>query len=103
MLLSDDKLYILGPQELERQVTVNRLVTTDAMQSTMREQLEALNGNRGSKLLVVNATNGKILSEANMESVYVFDGMAGAYGRVYVSMVDGTLRCLGRSGGILSQ
>jgi hypothetical protein len=33
-----------------------------------------------------------------MDSVPVFDGMAGAYGKVYVSMADGTLRCLGKSG-----
>jgi hypothetical protein len=98
MLLSDGKLYILGPQELERQEYVNRQITTDAMQGTMQEQLQALNGKRGSKLLAVDATNGKILSGADMDSVPVFDGMAGAYGNVYVSMLDGTLRCLGQAG-----
>jgi hypothetical protein len=64
----------------------------------MKEQFEALQGNRGSQLLVVDTSNGKIQAGAKMESVPVFDGMAAAYGNVYVSMVDGTLRCLARSG-----
>jgi hypothetical protein len=103
MLLSDDRLFILGPEELERQEQASRRITTEAMQKTMQEQLAAINGHRGSKLLVVDATNGKILSGAEMESVPVFDGLAGAYGRMYVAMVDGTLRCLGATGESLTK
>jgi hypothetical protein len=98
MLLSDDKLYILGPRELERQEQANRLITTEAMQETMRKQQDAIDGKLGSELLVVDAKSGAILGGAKMDSVPVFDGMAGAYGNVYVSMVDGTLQCLGNSG-----
>ncbi len=102
MLLSDDRLFILGPREVERQESANRQITTDAMQEKMREQLRAMNGEFGSKLLVVDAATGRIRGGKTLDSVPVFDGMVGAYGRIYVAMLDGTLRCLGTSGTALA-
>jgi len=98
MLLSDKTLFILGPDELARQEQVNKGITTPEMQKTVQKQHEAFMGKHGSKLIVVDIAGGSIRAGAEMDSVPVFDGMAGAYGKIYVAMADGTLRCLGASG-----
>ena len=98
MVLSDDRIFVLGPDELVRQETASQLLTTTDMQQTMREQAEAFEGSRGSRFLVIDNTNGRILSGAPLSSVPVFDGMAAAYGKIYLSMTDGSLRCLGAAG-----
>ena len=41
-------------------------------------------------------TDGKTLATHKLASLPVFDGMAAAGGRLYVSTTDGRLRCLGK-------
>jgi hypothetical protein len=56
---------------------------------------DALAGKRGGLLQVVARSDGKTLGELKLPSVPVFDGMAAAGGRLYLSCTDGKLRCLG--------
>jgi len=51
-------------------------------------------GTRG-RLIALASADGKVLAERDL-SAPVWDGMAAAYGRVYVSTRDGKLICLGR-------
>jgi hypothetical protein len=48
-------------------------------------------------LQVLSAVDGKgkKLSEQNLTSMPVFDGMSAANGRLYVSLKDGTVECWG--------
>ncbi|GAB6166950.1 hypothetical protein JCM19992_29500 [Thermostilla marina] len=45
------------------------------------------------KLLVVDATDGKILAEHDLPVSPRFDGMAAAYGRLYIALEDGSIVC----------
>ncbi|RMF99377.1 MAG: hypothetical protein D6741_08645, partial [Planctomycetota bacterium] len=45
------------------------------------------------KLLEVDATNGKILAQYDLPVSPRFDGMATAYGRLYISLEDGSVLC----------
>jgi outer membrane protein assembly factor BamB len=45
-------------------------------------------------LMAISASDGTELSQYQLDSSPVFDGMAAAYGRLYVSMEDGSLLCL---------
>ncbi len=56
----------------------------------------ALAGMNGGVLLAASRADGKTVAELKLESPPVFDGMAAAYGRLYVSCTDGTLRCCGK-------
>ena len=47
-------------------------------------------------LVAYSAADGKKLSELKLESPPVFDGLAAASGRLYLSCLDGRLRCFGR-------
>ncbi|MHC4250464.1 MAG: outer membrane protein assembly factor BamB family protein, partial [Planctomycetota bacterium] len=52
-------------------------------------------GRRGAVLISVSAVDGKVLSETKLASPPVFDGMIAASGRLYVSLEEGSLVCMG--------
>ena len=54
----------------------------------------AFDGRMGATLWTVSVANGKKLAEYQLDGPPVFDGMAAANGRVYLSTTDGTVRCL---------
>ncbi len=49
---------------------------------------------RGAALIALSASDGTELGRRRLDSTPVFDGMAAAYGRLYISMKDGSLLCL---------
>lgn len=98
MVASDDRLFVLGPEELMRQDEIKRRITEDEVQQLMAEQERALEGRSGSLLLAVDKQTGKILSGHRLPTAPVLDGMAGAYGQLYVSTTGGQLCCLGDGG-----
>jgi len=49
---------------------------------------------RGSALIALSASDGTELGRCPLDSIPVFDGMAAAYGRLYISMKNGSLLCL---------
>ena len=51
---------------------------------------------RGAALLALSATDGAELGRRQLDSTPVLDGMAAAYGRLYISMKNGSLLCLGK-------
>ncbi|MFH0938183.1 MAG: PQQ-binding-like beta-propeller repeat protein [Planctomycetota bacterium] len=50
----------------------------------------------GGAIWALSAADGKKLGEAKLAAPTIFDGMAAAYGRLYVSTQDGKLRCFGK-------
>ena len=54
----------------------------------------AFEGQEGGLLHVMSSKDGKILGRVQLESPPVWDGMAAAGGRLYLSTADGTVRCL---------
>jgi len=70
MVLADKVLFVAGPQESDEK--------------------------QGALLMAISASDGTELAQYRLDSSPVFDGMAAAYGRLYVSMNDGSLLCLGK-------
>jgi len=48
----------------------------------------------GSALIVISAADGEVLKEYPLKARPVFDGMAAAYGRLYLAQKDGSVICL---------
>lgn len=101
MVASDDCLYVLGPEELMRQDEIKRRITEEAVQKLMVEQEKAMNGQSGSVLLTIDKRSGKILAGVRLPTAPVLDGMAGGYGNLYLSAMDGTVCCLAGEGKLL--
>ncbi len=102
MVASDERLFLMGPEELLRQDEIKGRITDEATQQLMVEQEKALDGKSGSILLTVDKQSGKIVSGYRFPSAPLLDGMAGAYGNLYVSTTDGRLCCLGSDGEALN-
>ena len=102
MVASDDRLFVLGPEELMRQDEIKRRITEEEVQQLMVEQEKALNGQSGSILLTVDKHSGKILSGHRLPTAPLLDGMSGAYGNLYMAATDGTLCCIGSDGDALA-
>ena len=51
---------------------------------------------KGAFLWTVSAETGKKLNEIKLDSPPTWEGMAAAGGRLYVSCIDGKLRCFGK-------
>ena len=60
-----------------------------------KDPLGAFEGRKGALLWVISASDGRKLAEYNLESGPVWDGMAAAGGRLYLSMKNGRVLCLG--------
>jgi hypothetical protein len=77
MVASDDKLFTVGPP-------------VKALENTA-----SLMGASGALMNVVGTKEGKTLKQYTLEALPVFDGLAAAYGRLYLSLQDGRVVCLG--------
>jgi len=76
MILVDNVLFLAGPP-------------ADAVFGP-----QAPDGKQGALLMAFSASDGGELAQYRLDSCPVFDGMAAAYGQLYVSMKDGSLLCL---------
>ena len=56
--------------------------------------LANIEGRRGAQLVVLDAATGRQMSQLQLESPPIWDGMAAAHGRLYLSTATGTLVCL---------
>jgi outer membrane protein assembly factor BamB len=54
---------------------------------------DAFEGRQGIALIAVSAENGKTIAEYELPALPVFDGMAAANGRLYLSDINGNLTC----------
>ena len=81
-----------------RQDEIKRRITEEEVQQVMAEQEKALNGKSGSMLLAVDKQSGKILSGCRLQTAPLLDGMAGAYGNLYLSTTDGQVCCISEDG-----
>ena len=95
LLLSPGKLYIAGPPNVLSLESVVKKFSTPETQEILKKQDALLVGNTDAILQVVSCEDGSKLSELQLDSVPVFDGMAAAYGKLYIIMKDGTVQCLG--------
>ena len=97
MALADKTLFVAGPPDVmdETKVDVNELMRSDALtRRTLDPSLAAWEGKHGAVLRAVSAADGKKLAECKLDSLPVFDGLAAADGRLYLSTTDGKLACM---------
>jgi len=57
----------------------------------------AYDGSLGGHLLAVSTSDGSAFAEYQLDAPPVWDGIALANGRLYVSLADGTVQCMGQS------
>jgi hypothetical protein len=93
MVLAGQILFIAGPPDVLNEDEAFERPDDTLVKNKITEQDAAYEGKRGALLLGVSTANGKQVLRNNLSSVPVWDGMAAAYGRLYVSTKDGKLLC----------
>ena len=97
MVKANDHLYVVGPPDLiDEESTFQRIVDRDStVDLQLAEQDEALNGDRGSVMQIISSEDGRLLTELQLASLPTWDGLAVAYGRLFLTTTDGRVICLG--------
>ncbi|UCG58885.1 MAG: PQQ-binding-like beta-propeller repeat protein, partial [Phycisphaerales bacterium] len=97
MVLADKNLFLAGPPDVadEEKTFGYVLGADDEINRQMRRQEQAWLGNQGALLWVVSADTGQKLAEYKMSAIPVWDGMIAAESRLYISLQDGSVICMG--------
>jgi hypothetical protein len=96
MALAGDTLFIAGPRDLQdEELSFKRLAQSDPeIAQVLQQQDDCLEGKQGSLLLAVSARDGQTLQEIPLSHLPVWDGMAVAGNRLFVTTADGAVNCL---------
>jgi len=94
MVLADKTLFIAGPPDIIDEEEIFKNLGVPRIANKLREQTDVFEGQKGALLHAVSASDGKNLRKYNLESPPVWDGMAAANGRLYISMKNGKVLCL---------
>ena len=101
MVLSDNVLFIAGAQDVVDEEDAFDYWSMDPydpdydpnMPAKLEEQDALLEGQNGALLWAVSTADGNKISQYNLESLPVWDGMAAANGRLYLSLKNGKVQC----------
>jgi hypothetical protein len=98
MALADKTLFVAGPPDYVDEEQAAKAIGDPEIKKKLAEQKAALEGKRGAVLAAVSVADGKKLAAYRLDSAPVFDGLAAAYGQLYLSTMDGKILCLGPGG-----
>lgn len=98
MALAGPNLFVAGPPDVLDEEEALRNPDDPAIKAKLAAQVDALRGRRGGQLLVLAAADGQPLAAYELGATPTFDGMAAAYGRLYLTTLDGRVLCLGAGG-----
>lgn len=98
MVVAGDTLFIAGPPDLIDERRAFHLPDDPDVQTKLRQQAEALTGRHGGQLWALAKADGKLLARYALDTIPVFDGLAVAQGRLFMTTVDGRVLCLGETG-----
>jgi hypothetical protein len=94
LLLASNTLFVAGPPAIVDEVRAFENWDKADADGQLTAQAEAIVGKRGARLIAINKHDGSKLSEIELPSPPVFDGMIAARGRLYLATIDGYILCL---------
>jgi outer membrane protein assembly factor BamB len=95
MVLAERTLFVAGPPDVIDEEQMFKRIDDPAVRPDLAAQAQALTGHKGALLMAVSAEDGAELARYELDSPPVFDGMAAAGGRLYLTTVEGQVRCFG--------
>lgn len=93
MVLADRTLFLAGPPDLIDEEQTFKRIDDPAVRPGLEAQAASLAGKKGALLMAVSAADGEEIGRWSLSSPPVFDGMAVAGGRLYMTTMDGRVRC----------
>lgn len=98
MVLAKNKLFIAGPPDVADETKMLGYLpgADDDINRQLKAQNDAWHGRRGGLLWAVSLENGEKLAEYKLDTLPVFDGMAAAEGKLFLSLASGHVTCFGQ-------
>jgi hypothetical protein len=93
LVLAGKTLFVAGPPDVVDEEVVFSNPFDKQVQAKTKDQAAALQGLKGGLLHAVSTEDGKVLNELHLDGCPVFDGMAAAEQKLFLSMVDGNVVC----------
>jgi hypothetical protein len=103
LAVAGDTLFVAGPPALADERRAYRTPDDPEVVARLAKQAEALAGKLGGELWAVSKSDGKAAARYRLDTIPVFDGIAVAGGRLFMSTVDGRVLCLGGGGEALAK
>jgi len=94
MVLADETLFVAGPPDAIDEDQAFKRIHAPETKARLADQVAAFEGKKGALLYAVSATSGEKLAELQLDAPPIFDGMAAAAGRLYLTTTDGRVLCL---------
>jgi outer membrane protein assembly factor BamB len=89
MCVAGDRLFVAGPPDVVDERQAYHSPDDPQMLALLERQEAAYAGRLGGRLWVVDKGSGQVLDRRALDAVPVFDGLAAAGGRLYLTTVDG--------------
>ncbi|MFW6161635.1 MAG: PQQ-binding-like beta-propeller repeat protein [Planctomycetota bacterium] len=99
LVATDRTLFAAGPPALVDERNVYIAYGDAEVQQRMAEQVAAFQGDKGAVILGAAKTDGRKQAAWRLATAPVFDGLAAAGGRLFLSGLDGAVLCLGAGEG----
>ena len=93
MVLAGDTLFAAGPPDVVDEKAMWGKSNTEEYQRKMKEQNEALQGDKGCHLWAVSKKDGKKLANYKLDILPTFDGLIAAEGKLFMTTEDGSVVC----------
>ena len=98
MVRTRDSLFVAGPKDImdEQSHSFSSAAKAYAqLKGDLKSQADIWKGNRGAVLHAVSKKDGSPTAKHKLDAIPVFDGMVAVEGKLYVSLRNGRLICLG--------
>ncbi len=95
---TQDTLFLAGPEDVVDEEKAFNAIGEEATKKLLQQQSEVLASANGGKLLAVSVVNGAVVQMIDLESGPVWDGMAAAYGKLFICCKDGSVVALANDG-----
>jgi outer membrane protein assembly factor BamB len=93
LVVAGSTMFAAGPPDIISEEDAFFALDDQAVRDKLAEQSAVLKGKDGSIMWAVDTKTGKKLAEYKLEFMPVFDGMAAANGKIFMSTMDGDVIC----------
>ena len=93
MALAGKTLFVAGPLDVVDEEKLFANPFDKGLVAKATQQVAALRGQTGARLLSVSTVDGNRLSELTLDASPVFDGLAAADGKLFIVLMDGSVVC----------
>jgi len=94
MVLAEKTIFVAGPPDLVDEPQAFAQIDEAKIKQSLIEQAAAIEGRKGAVLMAVSTADPDESAQYQLDSPPIFDGMAAAGGRLYMSTVDGKVLCM---------